>query len=339
MLRRNEALDFMKGIGIFLVVLGHCFTSEIRQTYYPINISYIIIYTFHMPVFFIISGYLQGVRSYDKKKFGKHAISKFEKLFVPYIYWSLLLYVFLYVLQFKSLIKIPVTISLNPVTLIKDILLFKVEQGNVLWFVYILFILSVLSYIINCFIYKKRIHAAFLILLFLASLNANAFLPNDYFVIKRVLVMWIYYESGAFIGRHLVMIKLKFSYKKLMALFLFYCLSFTGYLYSVGYLRSSLKILCAGIAVLFIYILALKKDYKLYYVISNFGEKSFYVYYMHNPYIVLVLMTLFTRIIKINIVAAICIAAALGCVIPLLIGINILSRFRMLNRIFLGENR
>ena len=49
MIRQNW-IDWSKSIGIYLVVLGHCsfFNKDIEG----------FIYTFHMPLFFMISGYL-----------------------------------------------------------------------------------------------------------------------------------------------------------------------------------------------------------------------------------------------------------------------------------------
>lgn len=48
---RNVALDIAKGLGILLVIIGHC--SEIP--YRPVRHF---IFTFHMPLFFLIAGYL-----------------------------------------------------------------------------------------------------------------------------------------------------------------------------------------------------------------------------------------------------------------------------------------
>lgn len=49
MKERNVTIDIMKGIGIILMVVGHSgYPSFLRN----------FIYTFHMPLFFMISGYL-----------------------------------------------------------------------------------------------------------------------------------------------------------------------------------------------------------------------------------------------------------------------------------------
>ena len=48
--KRIEWLDIAKGIGILLVILGHCLNINQR--------SFHLIFTFHMPLFFLLSGYV-----------------------------------------------------------------------------------------------------------------------------------------------------------------------------------------------------------------------------------------------------------------------------------------
>ena len=48
--RRIEYIDIAKGIGIVLVVAGHLLDKE--------NRLYAYIYSFHMPLFFVLSGFL-----------------------------------------------------------------------------------------------------------------------------------------------------------------------------------------------------------------------------------------------------------------------------------------
>lgn len=70
--KRDEWVDITKGIGILLIALGH--------TMFPLNN---IIYVFHVPLFFIVSGYLLN---YDKWQ-GKNkefAISRFKRMMIPY---------------------------------------------------------------------------------------------------------------------------------------------------------------------------------------------------------------------------------------------------------------
>lgn len=71
--KRNIYLDVIKGIGIFLVVLAHVSRHSITG----------VIYSFHMPLFFIISGYIYG--KYNKIESCRLFIQrKISSLLVPY---------------------------------------------------------------------------------------------------------------------------------------------------------------------------------------------------------------------------------------------------------------
>jgi len=54
-MERRKDLDFAKGVGIMLMVLGHCYSAG--------NGTYILrwLYSFHMPLFFIIPGIVSGI--------------------------------------------------------------------------------------------------------------------------------------------------------------------------------------------------------------------------------------------------------------------------------------
>ena len=54
---RIDYLDQLKGIGIVLVVVGH-FIEPYREMFPIINSIFICIYSFHMPLFCLVSGIL-----------------------------------------------------------------------------------------------------------------------------------------------------------------------------------------------------------------------------------------------------------------------------------------
>ncbi len=72
MSHRIDWIDMLKGLGIILVVFGH--TAHAKDT------IRILIYSFHMPMFFIISGYL--FKTKDKYK---NFLKKFMTLLLPYL--------------------------------------------------------------------------------------------------------------------------------------------------------------------------------------------------------------------------------------------------------------
>jgi fucose 4-O-acetylase-like acetyltransferase len=90
--RRDASLDIAKGFGILLVVLGHCLIGLKGSNFFSPTLAWpataiFIIYLFHMPLFFVVSGHLAS---------GKHrpagtTIAKLIPTIVyPYFLWSIL---------------------------------------------------------------------------------------------------------------------------------------------------------------------------------------------------------------------------------------------------------
>lgn len=70
---RNHAIDIMKGIAILCVILGHIEAIP--------EVGKGIIFSFHMPLFFIIAGYFYRPTVDYRAKLNKD----FKRLIVPYI--------------------------------------------------------------------------------------------------------------------------------------------------------------------------------------------------------------------------------------------------------------
>lgn len=80
-INRVESIDGLKGIGILFMVLGHMHFGKMFNHY---------VYTFHMPLFFLISGYLYKKPELLMKAVGRKA----KSLLIPYFsfgigYWIL----------------------------------------------------------------------------------------------------------------------------------------------------------------------------------------------------------------------------------------------------------
>ncbi len=82
MKRRLEWLDMGKGIGMVFVIFAHDHIPTPLKAY---------IYTFHMPLFFFLSGYLFSPAKYPR--FSAFFTSKFKSLIIPYFSFSLIVYV------------------------------------------------------------------------------------------------------------------------------------------------------------------------------------------------------------------------------------------------------
>lgn len=80
---RLEWLDVAKGIGALLVIMGH-FTIN--------NKLAAIIYCFHMPLFFFLSGTIFKIDKYTT--FKQFAIAKFKALMIPYLIFNVFIWIF-----------------------------------------------------------------------------------------------------------------------------------------------------------------------------------------------------------------------------------------------------
>lgn len=75
---RNIYVDICKGIAIYLVVLGHCIQTV--DANFEINGIFLLIYSFHMPLFMLLSGYFFHPHNMTIRNSLKN---NFCKLYVP----------------------------------------------------------------------------------------------------------------------------------------------------------------------------------------------------------------------------------------------------------------
>ena len=76
--QRDITFDMMKGIGILLVLVGHVWEVLIPHTHH-------IVYSFHMPLFFIVAGYFS--KAYDEVGDRKATVRGYAKrLLLPFLF-------------------------------------------------------------------------------------------------------------------------------------------------------------------------------------------------------------------------------------------------------------
>jgi len=166
---RIKWIDILKGIGIVLVVVGHANFIFANATTTMFIQKYI--YSFHMPLFFFLSGYLFVKEKYPSFKKLIHA--KVKTLLVPYFLFSILsliVYVIYGLTHNYKLIEFK--------TMVIQVLYLnnKVVWNEVLWFLVCLFVVEVMFY----FIPKSKTK---LILLVCAIIGYSLSLITNYFIL------------------------------------------------------------------------------------------------------------------------------------------------------------
>ena len=140
--KRLDYLDMTKGLGMILVLIGHLQGDSIFKFSPYIQPLCVYIFSFHMPMFFIVSGILMAIKNDEVRPFREVAKNRFRGIMIPYLWFS-----FFYLLVVvAALIKgeiAPATLYLN---------IWYVFSGygmNVLWFLPALYLGELLFVIIR----------------------------------------------------------------------------------------------------------------------------------------------------------------------------------------------
>lgn len=183
---RNNYIDFLKGIGIILVILGH-----------HKNILTNWIYSFHMPLFFILS----GVFHKNEESFFKFIKKKSKGLLVPYYVLSAILFVFWLVIGRKygesAINKTPIKESFAGIFygIIRIKGVSSMEWGEPMWFLLCLFVVSTIFYFLCKLDLKKVILIE--IFLFFISITSKKYIPIALpWNIQRAFIDIIFYSIG-----------------------------------------------------------------------------------------------------------------------------------------------
>lgn len=146
---RNIFLDVLRGMAILFVVFGHAIQSANNMN--PGLPLQKIIMTFWMPLFFMISGYVDGFTHG-----GKGILSKINRLVVPYFFWATIVFV-LDVLIGKNLFSFGA---------------FLTELGfSQFWFLRVLFIIWFIFYLARLVYSYLSLRVSYVVNILITSLS------------------------------------------------------------------------------------------------------------------------------------------------------------------------
>lgn len=128
---RDISLDVIKGLLIILVVLGHSIQRNISN--YEDNVIFSVIYSFHMPMFMFISGYI----AIFTKKFDFNLLKKkVSTLLIPFVIWTIISAIERYLKGIDSIYGYLISLFIQP------------DSG--LWFLWVLFLnFIVITFLVN----------------------------------------------------------------------------------------------------------------------------------------------------------------------------------------------
>lgn len=189
---RNIWVDYSKAIGIILVVYGHVargiFNAGFRIDEGLYKLVDSIIYSFHMPLFFFLSG-LFFFNSLTKRGIKGLLGSKIDSIIYPYLIWSI----------FQGVIEVYMSSHTNGYVNYSDVFSLLWQPRAQFWFLYALFMIFLVASILFNKVSEKFILPVFIgsILIYIfqqdipSGLHIN-FISNNFvfFVFGMVLNKW-----------------------------------------------------------------------------------------------------------------------------------------------------
>jgi len=109
-----KSVDAMRVIAILAVVLIHTTTRTLEATHYALTgyawaLFLNQISRFAVPLFFLISGFVLELSSEHEINYLTFLKKRFTKIFIPYIFWSLIYYFFVYTNNHDNLVRVILT--------------------------------------------------------------------------------------------------------------------------------------------------------------------------------------------------------------------------------------
>lgn len=156
-----ENADIIRGFAILLVVLGHAVAKEnvLTAENDVCNLLYDFIYSFHMPLFFIVSGFVFSV----KENLKQHVWNIFRSLLVPYVFFNLFTIFLQQLLPFFSIEERSVGEQIRTMVL----------NGGNLWFIYVLIEFRLLFYLIDKVVDSKISRAGIILVVLIVIAAAK----------------------------------------------------------------------------------------------------------------------------------------------------------------------
>lgn len=186
-------VDFLKFLGMYLVILGHCIQYFTPSSYVD-NWIFRIIYSFHMPLFMFISGMF--VSSSLKKPFKEVIIKKSRQLLFPILTWSIIIYILSPFLLLKSTGGV-IGILMHNFWFLKSLWVCYV----VFWSVHKSVICIILSCIIALFVPLWNINVMYPCFVIGFYYNKKQFqMQQSYFIIGLIFYLIVFLFKGNIIG-------------------------------------------------------------------------------------------------------------------------------------------
>ena len=184
---RIQYIDACRGFAILLVVIGHTVQYLYCPRNYDTNIIFRMIYAFHMPLFFFLSGYVSKVEIPSFEELAYISTKRAFQLLFPFCIWG---------------------IVINRINYNEPVYHFLLKPDHSLWFIFHLFVINMYCNIILYFasflrdygrLWLIRIVMLFVGYILFAKIGEHN--VNDYGQQSTMIYFYPYYVTGIILGK------------------------------------------------------------------------------------------------------------------------------------------
>lgn len=269
--KREIWIDYLKAIACILVALGHFLQSMIKSNLIISNDFFVwfeeTIYLFHVPLFFICSGYI--FQKYSCVNSAKSWISnvkyKLLALGIPYFTFSFITWI----------LKTVFSSSVNDQTgSLVDVLF--LHPLSPYWFLYVLFFIFLITPT-----FKEKKHAVYALAISLMLYILRNYYPINSYIVARLTTYEFYFILGMTLSKFHIsdfkILKTRGINIGIVLLTVFLPLSVLRYLFFPSDLMAFLLCLlvCGALACIFIYCDSHSIQYRFLNVISKYSMPIF----------------------------------------------------------------
>lgn len=266
---RDKVIDVLKGIAVLAVLLGHAIQRSqlIEEQYENVYKIFKMIYSFHMPLFMILSGYT--MYKYTKEYDINFLKKRFLRLIIPTIVWSYLIYI----VRSFDFVGIKEFIAF-PDNIMEYTKLLFWHPDTLIWFLYIVFLCNLIFFIQRNILDEKYKKTSILVTILISVIIYM--LPNENFGIASLQIYFPIFSLGYYLAIYLKKIE---KYLKYLVIPSFVIYIFLFKKYNV-YIDNVIVYYCISIsAIIIIYNIVSFMNFKMVNnVLSFFGEKSLEIY-------------------------------------------------------------
>lgn len=144
---RIEYIDCFRACGIVFMIMGHIGFGYIFDKF---------IHAFHMPMFFLISGFF--IKGFNNSSVKRYIVKKAKSLLLPYIFWGCMQYVIWMIVHYP---KFDITPLINLFFVNSD----GLAIAGALWFLTAMFFADIIYFVIRKFVINKNIYNLVIIII------------------------------------------------------------------------------------------------------------------------------------------------------------------------------